>query len=151
MKGTNTPNTPQQLKEKLSLVRDEVLLRIAEGTQSEYTPEARTIIEAEVSKRGGVEALKERVDQSEKPEQSNEDLVRRRKFFIVAMIAACGLFIFVLNGSSWFYWVCLFALVAALFAVLFNPPVNPEEEIKEMLQKGGSSTSTTKSAENPLT
>ncbi len=91
-----------------------------------------------MNRRGGLEALKERVSHAENSGDSKEDLARLKRFFIVAVIAACGLFIFALNGSSWFYWICLFALVAALFGVLFNPRPNPEDEIKELLEKAKS-------------
>ncbi len=143
----STHNTHQQLRQKLALLRDDALLRISESTQSEYTPEARTIIDAEVSLRGGLEALKERVSLAEKTGQSKEELARLRRFFIVAIIAACALFIFALNGSSWFYWICLFALIAALFGVLLSPRPNPEDEIEELLEKAKSEGGTSSAGE----
>ena len=116
-------------------MRDDALLRISESGPSEYTAEARALIEAEVGKRGGPEALKEQVSHAGETGKSREELARLRRFFVANVMGACGLFIFALNGSSWFYWICLFALIAVMFAVLFNPPANPEDEIKELLEK----------------
>ncbi len=130
-------------------MRDDALLRISDSPETEYTPEARRIIEAEINMRGGLEALRERVNHAEQPDQSIEELARVRRFLIITVIAGCGLTIFAFNGSSWFYWICLFALIAALFTVLFNPPANPEDEIKELLEKAKSEDpSTTPESEN---
>jgi len=125
----------QQLKERLRLLTDNALLDMVEGQSTEYTAEARAMIDEEIAKRGGIEVVKEKAKQSEKPLQSKDDLDRLKKFFFVTVIAACGLFIFAVKGSYWFYWLCLFAMIAGLLAVLFKPKYNPEDEIKELLSK----------------
>lgn len=125
----------KQLKNRLEALSDDALFEMIEKKSGEYTPDALAMINAEVAKRGGVDALKESVERAEKAQPANEDISTLKKFFFVTIIAACGLFIFALNGSYWFYWICLFAMIASMFAVLFRPKYNPEDEIKELLGK----------------
>lgn len=124
-----------QLKEKLAFLSDAALLEMAESKSGEYTSDAFNLINNEVVRRGGLESLKTRALHAEKPQPNPGELTRVKRLFAVTVIAACGLFIFAVNGSSWFYWICLFALMGTWFAVLFRPRHNPEEEIKELLSK----------------
>jgi hypothetical protein len=129
------PELDPHFVERLASLTDDALLAIARTAHDQFTPEALAFVNEEVLRRGGLDALSERVSAAEKQNAPNDETVRLKRFLLVAVIAACGLFILALNGSSWFYWICLFALIAALFAVLFNPPVNPEIEVKDLLLK----------------
>ena len=131
------PESPNNLRltERLALISDQALLEMVEKKPDVYTREAGEMIEAEVSRRGGMEALKERVKTAQKVSPSGDEQLVRWRVFLVAVFTGCGLLIYLLHGSYWFYWVCLFALIAAWFGVLFLPRHSPDDELKEMLTK----------------
>ena len=134
------PPAPQsqdnlRLNERLALISDAALLEMVGKGSDEYTREARAMIDAEVSRRGGIDALKEKTKGAETSQPAGEDRTTVRRVFLVAVFAACALVIYLLDGSFWFYWVCLFALIASWFGVLFLPRHNPEDELNEMLSK----------------
>ena len=138
----------QQLKDRIASLPDEALLRILEGQGELYTPEAIAFANEVIEKRGGIEVLKQKPehsestksgshDQEEHPSnessESEEILVRLKKLYPLFVLAAYGLFMYVINASFWFYWLCLFAFLGSLFAVLFiRREMKSEEEGKEI-------------------
>lgn len=138
----------QQLKDRITSLPDEALLRISEGQTELYTPEAIAFADEEIEKRGGIEVLKQKVerpepmksgshDQEEHPSkespESKEILVKLKILYPLSILAAYGLFMYVFNASFWFYWLCLFAFFGSLFAVLFiSREMKSEEENKEI-------------------
>jgi hypothetical protein len=137
----------QQLRDRLPYLSDEEILAMVQTRPEEYTPEALAVINEEVVKRGGLQSLKEKAGKSRSEDQttqggtstlppelqdSNEIAAKLRRLYPLYVAAAYGLFMYAINGSLWFYWLLLFALIAAFFAVLFRPPFNPQDEIKEL-------------------
>ena len=118
-----------------------------EGQSESYTPEAIAFASGEITKRGGIEALKQEVERSESKKSGSQDqeehpsnqspesdeiLVRLKRLYPLLVLVAYGLFMYVINASFWFYWLCLFAFLGALFAVLFiGREITLEEEGKE--------------------
>ncbi len=135
----------ETLKARLAILSDEVLLQIVEKKSDEYTPEAMAFVTEEVTHRGGLEDLRKKVEHakepgtpgSEKKPLSKEALALMKRSYIVLVIVCYGLFMYVINASLWFYWILLFALIASLFAVLFRPRFDPEQEIKELVARMG--------------
>ena len=117
---------------------DESLLGRVEKNEGDFTLEAWLIIDAEVMKRGGLDALKQKVAESGSPPVavSTESPSFLRRFYPLAVLVAYGSFMYAIDASLWFYWLCLFALIASLFALLFRPPLNPEDEIAELASGG---------------
>ncbi len=124
----------QHLRDQLKLMSDEALLRKVESGSEEFTAEAFELINAEVTNRGGRENLKLAVEETRARQKllPRQDLALLKRFYPVVVLVAYGFFMYAINASLWFYWLCLFTLVASLFAVLFRPPFNPEDEIKEL-------------------
>lgn len=138
----------QQLKDQIASLPDKTLLHILEGQSDSYTPEAIAFASEEIAKRGGIEVLKQEVERSESKKsgsdvqaehpsnespESDEILVRLKKLYPLLVLVAYGLFMYVINASFWFYWLCLFAFLGALFAVLFvSREITLEEEGKEV-------------------
>ncbi len=124
----------EQLKKQLALMTDEALLARVENKSEEFTPEALSIIDAEIARRGGLEALKRKVEESRHSRGSapDESLRLLKRAYPAIVLIAYGAFMYAIRASLWFYWLCLFLLVASLFALLFKPPFNPEDEIKEL-------------------
>jgi hypothetical protein len=151
----------KNLKERLSAMPDETLLSIIENKPDDYTADALAFVKEELSARGGLEVLKQKVQQSRSESQesrhpethppelhaeSNELLDRMKKFYLVLVFVAYVLFLYVIRGSLWFYWFCVFGLIAFFIRVLIRARrLTPEEEYeeiaKEMAKKTGSSTS----------
>lgn len=138
----------QQLKDQIASLPDRILLHILEGQSDSYTPEAIASASEEIAKRGGIEVLKQELERSESKKsgsdvqaehpsnespESDEILVRLKKMYPLLVLVAYGLFMYVINASFWFYWLCLFAFLGALFAVLFvSREITLEEEGKEV-------------------
>jgi hypothetical protein len=127
----------QFLREQLALMSDEALLERVENRSQEFTPEAQQLINTEVANRGGLEAVRRKVEESRASQklQPFENLAILKRLYPVVVLITYGLFMYAINASLWFYWLCLFALIASLFAVLFRPPFNPEDEIKELTSR----------------
>ncbi len=117
------------------MMSDESLLERADRKAEEVTPEASAMIESEVAGRGGLELLRQRVEDSgTRPHQTTAENLRFvKRLYPVVVLLAYGFYMYAIRASLWFYWLCLFALVASLFVVLFRPPFNPEDEIKELV------------------
>ena len=124
----------EKLGERLALMTDEALLGMIENKSEDFTPEALAIINAEVAHRGSLEALRSKVEESRKQQTLPQvgSLVLLKRFYPVLVLISYGLFMYSIHASLWFYWLCLFALIASLFAVLFKPPFNPADEIREL-------------------
>jgi hypothetical protein len=128
------PNIDYDLRDRLAILTDQALLEIVESKSEQFTPEALETIHIEVANRGGLEALKLKVEESRARQNispGEKHIILKRSYPVIVLVAY-GLFMYAINASLWFYWLCLFALIAALFAVLFKPPFNPEDEIKEL-------------------
>jgi hypothetical protein len=130
---------------------DESLLAIVENKSDEYTPDALALTNEEISRRGGIESLMQRVQQSREekqdsppqethrpqiPDQSNEVVARLKRFYWVPVVVAYGLFLYVIRGSLWLYWLCVFAMIAFWIRVLINArKLTPEEEYAEIAKE----------------
>jgi hypothetical protein len=141
----------KNLKERLSAMPDETLLSIMENKPDDYTAGAIALVEEEIFARGGLEVLKRKVRQfrSESPEsrhpetqppelhaESNELLDRLKKFYLVLVFVAYVLFLYVIRGSLWFYWFCVFGLIAFFIRVLIRARrLTPEEEYEEIAKE----------------
>jgi hypothetical protein len=70
------------------------------------------------------------------PDQSNEIVARLKKFYWVPVLVAYGLFLYVIRGSLWFYWLCVFAMIAFWIRVLINArKLTLEEEYAEIARE----------------
>jgi hypothetical protein len=51
-------------------------------------------------------------------------------------LVAYGLFLYVIRGSLWLYWLCVFAMIAFWIRVLINArKLTPEEEYAEIAKE----------------
>ncbi len=139
------------LRACLRAMSDESLLAIVENKSDEYTPDAVALTNEEISRRGGIEVLKQKVLQSpaippdtrpqdtrtpEIPDQSNEIVARLKRFYWVLVLAGYGLFVYVIRGSLWFYWLCVFVMIAFWIRVLINArKLTVEEEYAEIAKE----------------
>ena len=139
------------LKERLTAMSDEALLTIIENKPDDYTADTLAIVEKEIAARGGLEVLKQNVQHSifepteshhrevnphEPPSQSNELVTRLKKFYLLLVLAAYVLFSLVIHWSLWFYWLCVFAMIAFYIRVLINARrLTPDEEYEEIARE----------------
>ena len=130
---------------------DESLLAIVENKPDDYTADALAFVEEAIASRGGVVALKQRVRQSH-PESSeshshelhparlaappNEIVARLKRFYLMIVFAAYDLFMLAMGGSLWFYWLCVFAMIASFIRVLIRARrLTVEEEYEEIARE----------------
>jgi hypothetical protein len=141
----------QDLKARIAAMSDESLLAIIEIRSGEYTSDALAFADEEASRRGGIEFLKQKIQQShlvpsgsgtqtarpsETPDQSSEILARLKKFYWVFILAAYGLFMYVLDGSLWVYWLCVFVMIGFWIRVMIRARTRtPEEEYTEIAEE----------------
>jgi hypothetical protein len=139
----------QHLKAQIVSMSDETLIAIVENNSDEYTPDALAFARKEVSRRGGIEFLKERLLQvrdlppaeiSQEPETSADDSGeignRLKKSYWVFVLAAYILFIYVIRGSLWVYWLCVFVMIAFWIKIFINAKkLTPEEEYAEIAKE----------------
>lgn len=160
LRGTSVDETPNQettgpvdqdLRRRITAMSDESLLAIVESKSVDYTTEALEIANAEIAGRGGIEILRKKVLQShaespdtslqkahspEIPSQSNEIVARLKKFYGVLVFAAYVLFMLVIGGSLWLYWLCVFVMIAFWIRVMINARrLTPEEEYAENVRE----------------
>jgi hypothetical protein len=144
---------------------DESLLAILENAPQEYTPEALAFANEEVSRRGGMELLKERVQQihvaqsdvhtqRELPsvitDSTNEVAARLKKFYWIPVLAAYAFFMYIIRESLWFYWLCVFVMLAFWIRVLINArKLTPEEEYAEIAREMAEHPKTNSTDEKP--
>lgn len=127
------------------------LIAILENASDEYTPEALAIAREEATTRGGIEFLKEKIFRlhpgtidtvrqgkvpTEIPGQSNEILDRLKRFYHVIVLAAYIVFELIIGGSLWFYWLCVFVMIAFWVRVLIRARrLTPEEEYADIARE----------------
>ena len=127
---------------------DESLLAVAANTTEEYTPDAVALANEEIVRRGGIEFLNRRVAQHhvipevggsqevrppEIPDQSDDVFSRLKRFYWVFVCVAYGLFVYVIRGSLWLYWLLVFAMIAFWIGVwIRSRRLTPEEEYAEI-------------------
>jgi hypothetical protein len=159
----------QDLKTRIAAMSDESLLTIIEDKSAEYTSDALAFADEEASRRGGIEFLNQKIQQShpvpsdsgtqtarpsEIPDQSSEILARLKKFYWVFVLTAYGLFMYVLDGSLWVYWLCVFVMIGFWIRVMIRARTRtPEEEYAEIAretekQQGGKAGSSSPSNAN---
>ena len=116
----------QSLKDRISALPDEAIVRMIEGAAEEYTPDAIECVKEELLRRGGIEALKLKVAeraasgiQAEEESSSQETSHTLRILYPIVVFVAYGLFMYAIDASLWLYWLGLFAFIGSLFTVLF--------------------------------
>jgi hypothetical protein len=141
----------QDLRARIAAMSDESLLAIIENKSSEYTPDALALVIAEISSRGGIEFLKQKVVQSppfstddrvqeesppEKSDPSDEIQARLKRFYWLFVLVAYGLFMYVVDGSLWVYWLCVFVMIGFWVRVMIRARTRtPEEEYSEIARE----------------
>ena len=130
---------------------DEALIAIVEKISEEYTPDALAFAYEEIERRGGMDVLKERVGQAgpsrsaeqvanrdvpQLAEASNDLLDRIKKFYWVFVTAGYGVFEWIVGGSWWFYWLCLFVMIGFWIRVWIRArTLTPDEEYAEIARE----------------
>ncbi len=153
------------LLEYITSMPDESLLAILENTTQEYTPEALAFANEEVSRRGGIELLKEKVQQTlvkqsdlhsqhqlpiDSTDSSTEVAARLKKFYWIPVLAAYIVFVYVIRESLWLYWLCVFVMIAFWIRVFINArKLTPEEEYAEIAKEMAKHPETESSGDKP--
>ncbi|HEY6951710.1 MAG TPA: hypothetical protein VI758_04845 [Bacteroidota bacterium] len=141
----------KDFRARVSAMSDESLLAIVEHKPDDYVSEALLIVNEEVARRGGVEFLKQKVLRSpavsktpsvsgelqpEMRDQSNEIIDRLKKLYPLLVIAAYFVFEYIIGGSLWLYWMCVFAMIGFWIRVMIKArTLTPEEEYKEIAEE----------------
>jgi hypothetical protein len=141
----------EDFRARIIAMSDESLLAIIEHNPDDYVPEALLIVGEEVTRRGGIEFLKQKVLQTpavsqiasapgefppEIADQSDEIVARLKKLYPLFVVAAYVVFEYIIGGSLWLYWMCVFAMIGFWIRVMIKARrLTPEEEYKEIAEE----------------